>query len=865
MWPVLNKLFKNGSSLPFSVYLNTKQTPAYMKLHLRVFILFILLFPKLNFAQKPVKPDAAQLFEEIQKLNFLGTALYVAAHPDDENTAFISYLSNGVHARTGYLALTRGDGGQNLVGPELREELGVIRTQELLAARRIDGGEQFFSRANDFGYSKNPEETLNIWNKQKVLSDVVWRIRKFRPDIIINRFDHRTPGTTHGHHTASAMLSVEAFDQAGDPTKFPDQLEYTQIWQPKRQFFNTSWWFYGSREKFEKADKSNLVSVDDGQYYPLLGLSNTEISAMSRSQHRSQGFGNTGSRGKQREYLELLKGDLPPDGNLFDGIDTSWNRVEDGKAIGKILNAVEKNFDFNDPSASLPSLLKAYPLVAKIKDDYWASLKLKELTEIIQHCAGLYLEAATSSQTATADQDLDINLEAINRSAVPAELVSVNIEPVNKEITLNKKLADNADFEQKTAINTGDANLTTPYWLQEPGTMGMYHVENQKLIGLPETPHTFKAVFKIRLNGVEIPFTVSLTYKYNDRVEGEVYEPFEIVPAVTSSIATPVIVFAKAEKQPVKVKVTANKQNINASVRLNYPEGWTVSPKTQDINLAKKGESQTVSFNVMPPSETSQGQLSPVVSYNGENYDKKLERIDYEHIPLQTLSLNNAVQVVRINIKKEGENIGYINGAGDAIPASLEQIGYHITPIDIETASPALLNRFDAIVMGIRAYNTVGALRYKQPVLLDYVKQGGTLLVQYNTARGFDFPNIGPYPLNLSSDRVTDENAEVQILDPNAEILNTPNKISPEDFKGWVQERGLYFPNNWDAHYKPVISINDKGEQPMEGSLLITKYGKGHYIYTGLSFFRELPAGVPGAYRLFANLLSVGKNKENDN
>ncbi len=836
-----------------------------MKLYLRIFSLLILLFPEINFAQKPAKPDVAQLFEKIQKLNFLGSVLYVAAHPDDENTALISYLSNGVHARTGYLALTRGDGGQNLVGPELREQLGVIRTQELLAARRIDGGEQFFSRANDFGYSKNPDETLKIWDKQKVLSDVVWRIRKFRPDIIINRFDHRTPGTTHGHHTASAMLSVEAFDMAGDASKFPEQLKYTEIWKPKRQFFNTSWWFYGSQDKFEKADKSNLVSVDDGQYYPLLGQSNTEISAMSRSQHRSQGFGNTGSRGSQIEYLELLRGDLPANGNLFKGIDTTWNRVQGGNAIGKILNAVEENFDFTNPSASLPSLLQAYPLIAKLKDDYWKKLKLAELTEIIKQSAGLYLEAATGVQTATPDQDITINLEAINRSTVPAALVSIMIAPVGKEIPIDKKLADNIDFDQQATINTGNADLTTPYWLRQPGTTGMYTVNDQELIGLPETPHKFKAVFTIRLNDVKIPFSVPLVYKYNDRVEGEVYQPFEIVPAVTSGIDEPVIIFAKAESQPVKVKVTANKDNIKGTVSLKHPTGWAVSPEKQHIEFAQKGETKTLTFNVTPPSETSEGPLASVVSLDGKAYDKKLVQIDYEHIPLQTLSLDNAVQVVRINIKKEGENIGYINGAGDAIPESLRQIGYRVTPIDITHATPSQLNSFDAIVMGIRAYNTVDALRYKQPLLLDYVKQGGTLLVQYNTARGFEFPNIGPYPLDLSSDRVTDENAEVHILDPNAEVLNHPNKIGVDDFKDWVQERGLYFPNTWDSHYTPIISINDKGEKPMDGSLLIAKYGTGHYIYTGLSFFRELPAGVPGAYRLFANLLSVGKNKKMDN
>ena len=285
----------------------------------------IVAFP--TWGQRPEKPNAADIYHQIEKLNFLGNVLYIAAHPDDENTRLISYLSNEVLARTGYLSLTRGDGGQNLIGPELRELLGVIRTQELIEARKIDGGEQFFSRANDFGFSKNPTETLQIWDKNQVLSDVVWAIRTFRPDIVINRFDHRSPGTTHGHHTASAMLSMEAFDLANQPNQFADQLAYTQPWQPQRIYFNTSWWFYGSKEKFEKADKSKQAQLQIGVYYPFAGKSNQEIAALSRSCHQSQGFGNTGTRGEEDEYLEFLKGTAPANkNNLFDGIDTTWNR-----------------------------------------------------------------------------------------------------------------------------------------------------------------------------------------------------------------------------------------------------------------------------------------------------------------------------------------------------------------------------------------------------------------------------------------------------------------------------------------------------------------------------------------------------------
>ncbi|UBZ10773.1 PIG-L family deacetylase [Leeuwenhoekiella palythoae] len=812
-------------------------------------------------AQKPKKPTSSEIFEQIKSLNFLGTALYLAAHPDDENTAMISYLANEVHARTGYLSLTRGDGGQNLIGPEIRELLGVIRTQELLAARRTDGGEQRFTRANDFGYSKNPEETLTFWEQDEVLKDVVWAIRNFQPDIIINRFDHRSPGSTHGHHTLSAMLSVAAFDKVGDPNVFPEQLNLTSTWQPKRLFFNTSWWFYGSREKFESADKSNLVSVDVGSYYPAYGLSNTEISALSRSQHKSQGFGNTGTRGEQVEYLELLKGDLPANGNLFEGIDTSWNRVQGGAAIGAILMNVQKNYDFQNPSASLPQLIKAYDLITKLEDSYWRTLKTKQITEVIKACAGLYLEAATHTQTAIAQQNIVVSVEAINRSTFPIRLEQITLLPEEKEFKTAVDLDQNETFKTDLNINTGNAALTTAYWLTEEGSVGMYNVDDQKLIGLPETPRKFKAVFQLTMNGVSIPITTELVYKYNDRVDGEVYEPFEIVPKASVAVKDPVIIFADAQPKIIQTDVTAFIDNLEASVALNVPADWKVSDP-QKIQISQKGETKSLSFTVTPPKNASEGELQPELTINGERITDKVVKIDYDHIPLQTLVLPSQNKLVRLDIAKKGSYIGYIAGAGDVIPESLRQIGYQVAEIAPVEITAENLKNFDAVVMGVRAYNVVEELQYKQRILLNYVENGGTMVVQYNTARGFSFENLGPYPLHLSSDRVTDEFADVTILDPDAEILNYPNKITDKDFEGWVQERGLYFPDTYDEAYKPVLSIHDKNEDPSEGSLLISKYGKGHYIYTGLSFFRELPAGVSGAYRLFANMLSVGKNNE---
>lgn len=813
-------------------------------------------------AQQPKKPTSSELYEAIEKLHFLGSVLYIAAHPDDENTRLISHMSNAVKARTAYLSLTRGDGGQNLIGPELRELLGVIRTQELVAARKIDGGEQFFTRANDFGYSKHPDETLAIWNKDEVLSDVVWAIRKFQPDVIINRFDHRSPGSTHGHHTSSAMLSFEAFDAAADPTKYPEQLKHVKVWQPKREFFNPSWWFYGSQEKFDAADKTNFYELEVGNFYPALGLSNSEIAALSRSAHQSQGFGNTGTRGSETEYLELIKGDSTTDHtNIFEGIDTSWNRVKGGKAVGQILKSVQEQYDFNNPSASIPKLVEAYKLIQTLEDQHWKIVKSEAIKEVIAGCAGLYLEAAAASNTATPNSVVDLSLEAINRSPQHITLKSVDL---TNGTTIQKltELKNNASLRFTTEMSIpAKTSYSTPYWLDTKGSLGMYNVKDQQRIGLPETPRNIIATFNVTINGQIIPFARPVIYKTNDPVKGEVYKPFEIVPKVSASITEPVIIFADDQQKDIQVIVKAHRDHLEGFVQLAHPKGWNVYPEKQKITLSRKGEESTLVFSVIPPKNQSEGLLSPMVHIGNEVFTKHLTAIDYDHIPYQLVLEPSESKVVRLDIVKKGENIGYIEGAGDVVPESLRQIGYNVVLIKPEDITVDKLKRFDAIVVGIRAYNTLDILKFKQDQLFEFVKQGGNLIVQYNTSRGLVTEDLAPYPLTLSRDRVTDENSDVKFLNPEHELLNSPNKITQKDFEGWTQERGLYFPDQWSKEFTPLLSMHDKGETPKEGSLLVARYGKGHYIYTGLSFFREFPEGVAGSFRLFANMLSIGKEK----
>lgn len=829
-------------------------------------LLFIFVLALPLQAQQPKKLNASQIHDAVKKLNFLGTVLYVAAHPDDENTRLISYMSNQVKARTAYLSLTRGDGGQNLIGPEIRELLGVIRTQELLAARSVDGGEQRFTRANDFGYSKHPEETLDIWNKDQVLSDVILAIRQFKPDIIINRFDHRTPGSTHGHHTTSAMLSVEAFDLANNPNIYPEQAKTYGTWQPKRQFFNTSWWFYGSQENFEKADKSKLLNFDIGVYYPSKGLSNNEIAALARSKHLCQGFGSLTSRGTQEEYIELINGNLPKDKtNLFEGIDTSWNRVKGGNAIEDILKNVENNFNFENPSTHVKDLLLARQLIQQLDNEYWKNYKTQEIDAIIEACLGLYVEASASTPTASPGETITLNLEAVNRSVINMELVSYHLS-TDKMATLKAlplKNNDKQNLEQSLTIPK-DMQPSSPYWLNKKGTLGMYKVEDKSLIGKPETPRPISVTFNLTINNQPFSVTKDVVYRYSKPDKGELYRPFEIIPEASAKISEKVIIFDNDQQKDISVIVKAGRDNLDGFVQIAHPNGWSVFPEKQKVDIKYKGETQTLVFTVIPPKNQSEGLMTPMVHVGEEVYTKELVEIDYEHIPFQTVVLPNESKVVRLDIKKRGENIAYIEGAGDVVPESLRQIGYNVMVLQPEDITTERLNAFDAVVVGIRAYNINEELKFKQQILFDFVKNGGNMIVQYNTNRGLKVDHLAPFDLKVSRDRVTDENAEVTLLAKDHPVLNYPNQITKTDFEGWTQERGLYFPDEWSAEFTPILSMHDKGETDKNGSLLIAKHGKGHYIYTGLSFFREFPAGVSGAYRLFANMLSIGKEDLNN-
>ncbi len=801
---------------------------------------------------QPPQPDAGRILHKMQQLKVLGSALYVAAHPDDENTRLIAWLANERQVKTAYLALTRGDGGQNLIGPELREGLGVIRTQELLAARRIDGGQQFFTRANDFGYSKNARETLRIWDSTAVLHDVVWVIRQFRPDVIITRFppDARAG---HGHHTTSAIMAQEAFQVAGT-TAFADQLQFVKPWQPTRIMVNSGRWWDKNI-----AQRDDVIRVDVGTYNPLLGESYTEMAARSRSMHKSQGFGVPLSRGHTYEYLSLVAGQ-PADKNIFDGIDITWGRTGHPEIAGRI-DKIIAAFDPRQPAASVPALVELYKAIEQVEDDFWRQRKLAETEELILACSGLFSAAWAADYTVVPGERLDFDMELVNRSVVPVKVLAAHI--ASADTTLALSLQQDNKYLIKWAVKVPpDQPFSNPYWLQKSGTLGMYRVDDLQMIGRPENPPAFTLNLDLEINGLHLTHHLPLVYRWTDRVNGEMHRPVAVTPPVFLNLSSPVYIFKNNEPRQVQVAVKAVSDKVAGKVHLQVPQGWQVSPAVVPLTLQGKGQSSELTFTVTPKGPSS-GKIKAVMEIDRQAYSLAVQNIAYNHIPYQIIMPPAEARAENLDIKLAVQRVGYVMGAGDRVPEALRQMGLEVVMLDKADINAAKLATIDVLVFGIRAANTLPWLKEKKPDILAYMEQGGTVVMQYNTGRRLNWQDFAPYELRFTGrsadSRVADEKAPVTILQPGHPLMNYPNKISPADFRGWVQERGLYFPAGWDERYTAILSSHDPGEEPKDGGLLVADYGKGHFIYTGYSWFRELPAGVPGAYRIFANLLSYGR------
>jgi LmbE family N-acetylglucosaminyl deacetylase len=796
----------------------------------------------------------------LQKLNTVGSVLYIAAHPDDENTRLLAWLANERKLRTGYLSLTRGDGGQNLIGKEQGEMLGLLRTQELLAARRTDGAEQFFTRANDFGFSKNPDETFTIWNRDSVLADVVWTIRKFRPDVIICRFPTTGEGG-HGHHTASAILAQEAFDAAADPRRFPHQLAWVSTWQPRRLFWNT--FNFGTTN----TTAPNQLKIDVGGFNPLLGKSYGEIAAESRSFHKSQGFGTARSRGEAIEYFKQLKGDSVK-GDLFEGINQAWSRIPAVAKLGPLTAAVAKSFNPQSPEASVPQLIAIHKALSTLSSsdatvEYWKAQKLKETEALIVAASGLWLEAAATDYTAIPGKPVTFNTQILSRRMSNVTLNGISWLS-GSDTTTAIKLGKNVlyTFAHTETLNPG-IQYSNPYWLAEEHTPGMYIVKAPLMIGKPENDYGPRVTYDLTINGQRLKINRPVVYKSVDPVKGEIYRPLEVLPPVTIGLSDKVMIFRDTAMKQLFVTVKANTAGVSGSLVIPNAEGWKLRIINPSFTLANKGDEARIQVMITKMPGGAGQKLPVMVSVNGASYGKSIRRLEYDHVPYQFMLSDAQVSLVTIDLKKRGKNIGYIAGAGDDVPASLSQVGYNVTMLTDDILASGNLSQYDAIVTGVRAYNVNDKLPRYHDRLMDYVKGGGNLIVQYNTNTrlGPMTAKPGPYPFTIANQRVTDEHAAVTFVNPNHPALNYPNKITQQDFEGWIQERGIYFATDIDKRYETVLSMNDKGENPNEGSVIIGKYGEGNFVYTGLVFFRQLPAGNTGAYRLFVNLLSLPHNK----
>lgn len=803
---------------------------------------------------QPRQMDGVELQLAINKLSVTGSVLYVAAHPDDENTALLSYFAKGKLLRTGYLSITRGEGGQNLVGSEQGTELGIIRMQELLAARRIDGAEQFFTRAIDFGFSKSSAEALKLWNKDSVLKDVVWVIRTFRPDIIITRFAPTQGG--HGHHTASAILAQEAFAISGDPNVFPEQLNHVQPWKAKRLLFN-HFRFGGANSNSANVQ---TMKIDVGQFSPLLGKSFNEIAGISRTMHKSQGMGSSQNRGSNINEFVVTAGDSAKN-DIFDGIDISWNRIPNGKKIVQSIAEIQKQFNPLRAEKSIPGLLKLHSTLQKINNDPLIDRKMNEIEAVIQSCAGLWIEARAKDQSYSPGDSIGIVLTMLNRSNSKVSFSSAFSERLKIDTTAHQVLKYNSPLliQLNTKIHS-DETYSQPYFLLSVPANNRYTASDDRLIGRPENPALLSIAVTLTFENVPMMIILPVQYKWVDDIEGEKIKNVDIFPPVSVGLEEKnIVTVSDSVSKTVHVKVRSFEDNINGNVQLKLPAGWESTPASHSLVLKRKGDEAIVQFTLRSTERSHNGIFVANVVVNGKTYSSERKTINYAHIISQSLLEPAEGKLIKIDLQKKGVLIGYIMGAGDQIPNALQQMGYSVHLISDEELRNGDFKKYDAVIAGIRSYNTRDQLRISNSSLLKYVEDGGTYIVQYQTAVKGESDNIAPLRMELSRERVTDEHAEVNFLKPNHPLLNYPNKISAKDFDGWIQERGLYFASAWDEKFEPILSSADPNEKSQQGSLLIAKYGKGNYIFTGLAFFRQLPAGVEGAYRLFANLISVGK------
>ena len=805
------------------------------------------------FSQENNFYSSSNISSMLEKLNVFGKVLYIAAHPDDENTRLIAYLANEKKYETAYLSATRGGGGQNFLGTHLKDNLGLIRTQELLEARKIDGGKQFFTSAVDFGYSKEPIETLNFWNEEKILSDFVWIIRKFRPDIIITRFN-QTPYITHGHHTASAILADKAFNLAGDPDAFPEQLEYVKIWQPQRLLWNTSKRYFNLNDY----DIDKMLKIDVGVYNNKIGKSYNEIASESRSMHKSQAFGSLRRRGSEEELLVYSQGKIA-ENDIMEGIVTTWDRVKPNDALKSYIKQAKDSFNIYEPYQIISYLTLAHRELNRVFDRDWRVIKKNEIKNLIKASSGLFFEALSSVELASHGEEINIKFDVINRSPYPIKLEKIQLNDI--EYVIDDSLKNNKLLSIEKSYKIPSENeVSEKYWLKNSSEFGSYNIDDQRLIGDPDNKPTLEAKFIFRINGQQISYNSPVTYKVNSPINGDEYRPFNIGNPLYLNPLNNLEYYVNTNNKTLNIEVISGANDVNAKVYLEVPEGTKVEPEFYDIKFKNKDERKILSFNV-----SLSGNKNSInkISYKAKTKDKVLTRgiqkIIYSHIPHQTRFPKADVSLIKFDLNIKSKNIAYLMGSGDKIPESLSLVGYNVDLFEKKDINIGKLKNYDALIIGVRAFNADKSLLDIKTHLMNFMESGGNVIIQYNTSRNLDVNKFSPYPFKLSRNRVSQENAPVRIINSKHPALNYPNKITLDDFNGWVQERGLYFPNSWSKEYETVISSNDEGEDPNNGGILISKVGDGYFVYTSYSWFRQLPAGISGAYKIFTNLISLGK------
>ena len=839
---------------------------------------------------------AIALGQAIKRLGVVASVLHTGAHPDDEDSGLLAYLARGRQARTAYLSLTRGDGGQNVIGPELYELLGVIRTEELLSARRLDGASQFFSRAYDFGFSKSREETLAKWDREAVLSDMVRVIRTFRPLVIASQWTG-TPSDGHGHHQTAGFLTPEAYRAAADPSRFPEQIaEGLRPWKSKKLYVRSS--DRQQRGGSQTPGEEPTVTINTGQFDPLLGRSYYEIAIQGRSQHRTQGEGSIERRGPVFSRLKLVDSSVgmpKHESDIFEGLDTSLTGIADfaGSAAGRLKQdlaevqsaADEARQKFNPfaPSPVAPVIARGLKKLRAIHDSlaslglnadaaYEVEFLLKEkerdFVDALTKSEGVVVDCLADDEVVTPDQAFNLTVSSYANAGVSQLRVTLSVPPgwsvsekKKSSSVVDGRLIAQTDFQVTVASN---ADFTQPYWLKNPRKGDMF-VPGKGGTGIePTAPPPVSASVEFEAAGENVTVTQPAQFRYADRAVGEIRHELKVAPAISVSASPALLIYATAGvagPQEVTASLTNNsKSPLSGTANLvsKTARGSNVAPGTFD--LKREGERASINFALKRPVGSSDFEAR--ADAGGKTYETGYQVISYSHIEPRFVYRAPLIRAQVIDVRvATGLKVGYIEGAGDDFENALKRLGVKVTTIEAKELASGDLSVYDVIVTGIRVYDVRPDVVANNARLLDYVNKGGTLIVQYERNSEFAEGKFLPYPAKTkrAADRVTDENATVAVLEPSHPLFNYPNKITERDFEGWVQERGAYFFGEWDDHFKPMLACHDPGEDDKKGGELVAQYGKGFYVYSAYAWFRQLPAGVPGAYRLIANLVSLPK------